>query len=87
MITPQQAEFLAAHHMQEYVNACGCKTPQDVANALTKLVSVCGSFMCPVAGHQYTVGRMQEITDFIAQHPEFETKLNVERQSKLEILQ
>jgi hypothetical protein len=67
MITQQEAEKFAKQHMTDYVNACNCKTQEDVANVLMKLASVCGVGMCAVVGHADAVARMQGTTDFISE--------------------
>ena len=66
MIEQKDAELLAQEKMQEFVNACGCNTNADVANALMKLASVCGVGMCAVVGRAEAVLRMQGTADFIA---------------------
>lgn len=65
MLTAVQAELLAQQHMQEYVNACGCGTPQDVANVLMKLVSMCGLGMCAVVGREEAVARLRGTADYV----------------------
>ena len=65
MISAKEAEILARKHMQDYLNSCNCKTSEDVANVLMKLVSVCGCGMCVVVGNVDAVARMQGTTDFI----------------------
>lgn len=66
MITPQQAEELANKTVETYVNACGCRDVQDVANVLMKLVSMCGLGMCATVGQPEAVARLQGTTDYIA---------------------
>lgn len=66
MITPKQAEALAQKTMQDYVNACKCDTPQDVANALMKLVSMCGLGMCATVGQPEAVERLESTAAYIA---------------------
>ena len=66
MITPQQAENLAHKTVEDYVNACGCKSHEDVANVLMKLVSMCGLGMCATVGQAEAVARLQGTTDYIA---------------------
>jgi hypothetical protein len=66
MLTAAQAEALAQQRMQDYVNACGCQSHEDVANVLMKLASMCGLGMCAVVGHDEAVARMQGTTDYIA---------------------
>jgi hypothetical protein len=66
MLTAKQAEALAQQAMQDYVNKCGCNTPQDVANVLMKLVSMCGLGMCATVGQREAVDRLQGTTDYIA---------------------
>lgn len=66
MITPQQAEELAQKTIQDYVNACGCRDTQDIANALMKLASMCGLGMCATVGQPEAVSRMQGTTNHIA---------------------
>jgi hypothetical protein len=66
MLTAEQAELLAQQRMQDYVNACGCETHEDVANVLMKLVSMCGLGMCAVVGQEEAVARLQGTTDYIA---------------------
>lgn len=65
MITPQAAEALAQKTMQDYVNACKCDTPQDVGNALMKLVSMCGLGMCATVGQPEAVARLEGTTAYI----------------------
>ncbi|WP_295441577.1 hypothetical protein [uncultured Thiodictyon sp.] len=67
MVTPQAAEKLARDALQRYVNACGCNTPEDSANVMMKLVSMCGLAMCAVVGQPEAVDRLQGTTDYIAQ--------------------
>lgn len=66
MITPNEAEKLANKAVQDYVNACGCNSLEDVGNALMKLASMCGLGMCATVGHEEAVARMQGTTDYIA---------------------
>ena len=66
MIAPQEAEALAQKTMQDYVNACNCDTPQDVGNALMKLVSMCGLGMCATVGQPEAVERLEGATAYIA---------------------
>lgn len=70
MITPQEAEALAQRYMQEYVNACGCDTVQDVGNALMKLVSMCGLGMCATVGQAEAVARLEGTAAYIAKTQE-----------------
>lgn len=65
MITPQEAEALAQKTMQDYVNACKCDTPQDVGNALMKLVSMCGLGMCATVGQPEAVARIEGTAAYI----------------------
>lgn len=65
MITSKDAETLARQHMQEYVNACNCQPPEDVANVLMKLVSVCGIGMCAVVGNTDAVARLNGTANFV----------------------
>ena len=65
MITPQKAESLAQKMMQDYVTACKCDTPQDVANALMKLVSMCGLGMCATVGQPEAVARLEGTAAYI----------------------
>ena len=67
MITPKEAEALAQKAMQDYVNACKCDTPQDVGNALMKLVSMCGLGMCATVGQPEAVKRLEGAASYIAQ--------------------
>lgn len=66
MITPKEAEELAQKAMQDYVNACKCDTPQDVGNALMKLVSMCGLGMCATVGQPEAVKRLEGTAAYIA---------------------
>jgi hypothetical protein len=66
MITPQDAEKLANKTIEDYVNACGCRNEQDVANVLMKLSSMCGLGMCAVVGQVEAVDRMRGTADHIA---------------------
>lgn len=70
MITPQEAEALAQKTMQDYVNACKCDSAQDVANALMKLVSMCGLGMCAVVGQPEAVDRLEGTAAYIAKTQE-----------------
>lgn len=70
MITPKEAEALAQTAMQNYVNACGCNSPQDVANVLMKLVSMCGLGMCAVVGQPEAVERLEGTAAYIAKTQE-----------------
>lgn len=66
MISPAAAEALAQEAMQKYVNACNCQNVQDVANALMKLVSMCGLGMCATVGRDEAVSRLQGTADYVA---------------------
>ena len=66
MITEAEAEKLAQQKMQEYVNACGCDTVEDVGNALLKLVSMCGLAMCATVGQHEAVARLEGTAAHIA---------------------
>ena len=66
MIKPKEADKLANTTVQDYVNACNCDTPQDVANVLMKLASMCGLGMCGVVGQEEAISRMQGTADYIA---------------------
>lgn len=66
MIFPQEAETLAQGTLENYINSCDCKTPQDVANVLMKLISMSGLAMCSVVGQQEAVARLQGTTNRIA---------------------
>lgn len=66
MITAKEGEALAQKFMQDYVNACGCQSTQDVANVLMKMVSMCGLGMCATVGQPEAVARLQGTTDYIA---------------------
>lgn len=66
MITPQEAEALAQQAMQRYVADCKCETPQDVGNALMKLVSMCGLGMCATIGQEEAVARLQGTSEYIS---------------------
>jgi len=66
MINPKETEKLANKTVEDYVNACGCQSEQDVANALTKLASMCGLGMCAVVGQRDAVSRLQGTTNHIA---------------------
>lgn len=70
MIAPSEAEALAQKAMQDYVNSCRCDTPQDVANALMKLVSMCGLGMCAVVGQPEAVSRLEGTAAHIAKTQE-----------------
>lgn len=65
MITSQEAEALAQQAMQRYVADCKCGTPQDVGNALMKLVSMCGLGMCATVGPEEAVARLRGTTEYI----------------------
>ncbi len=78
MITPKEAESLAQKTMQDYVNACKCDTPQDVGNALMKLVSMCGLGMCATVGQHEAVARLEGTAEYIAKTQEGRN-WNVER--------
>lgn len=66
MITAQQADQLANKTIEDYVNACGCRNEQDVANVLMKLASMCGLGMCAVVGHGEATNRMRGTAEYIA---------------------
>lgn len=66
MITPQQAEALANKTIEDYVNACGCRNEQDVANVLMKLASMSGLGMCAVVGQLEAGRRMRDTAEYIA---------------------
>ena len=66
MITPRDAETLAQQTMQRYVAECKCGTPEDVGNALMKLVSMCGLGMCATVGQEEAVARLQGTADYIS---------------------
>lgn len=66
MLSHSQAEALAQQHMQDYVKACECASHNDVANALMKLVSMCGLGMCAVVGQEEAAARLQGTADYIA---------------------
>lgn len=66
MISPIDAEELAQKTMQDYVHLCQCGNVNDVANALMKLVSMCGLGMCATVGQEEAVSRLQGTTDYIA---------------------
>ena len=70
MKTAKEAETLAQQAMQDYVNKCGCQTKEDVANALMKLVSMCGLGMCAVVGQPEAVARLQGTTNHVAKTQE-----------------
>ncbi len=67
MITPKEAEELARVTMEQYIARCKCESIEDVANALMKLVSMCGLGMCATVGQEDAVNRLQRTTDYIAQ--------------------
>lgn len=80
MLTPKLAEALAQQTMQRYVNQCKGDTPEDVANVLMKLVSMCGLGMCAVVGQPEAVARLQGTTDYIRETQEgVNWKAEVER--------
>lgn len=66
MITPKEAGVLAHQTLEDFVNKCGCKDTQDVANVMMKLVSMCGLGMCAAVGRDEAVDRLQQTTDYIA---------------------
>lgn len=66
MISQEAAEELAQQAMQDYIALCMCDTPQDVANALMKLTSMCGLGMCAVVGQQEAVTRLEGTAAYIA---------------------
>lgn len=66
MITPQESEALAQKTMQDYVNSCKCDSADDVANALMKLVSMCGLGMCAVVGQPEAVDHLEGAVAYIA---------------------
>jgi hypothetical protein len=78
MITTQEAEALAQQTMQQYVASCGCDSREDIANALVKLISMCGLGMCAVIGQPEAVAWLQGTTDYIAKTQEGKN-WNVER--------
>lgn len=65
MVTPKEAETLAHKTVQEYVNACGCNSTEDVSNVLMKLVSMCGLAMCATVGQRETIDRLIGTADYI----------------------
>ncbi|MEE7625402.1 hypothetical protein V3O24_04450 [Methylobacter sp. Wu8] len=67
MITPQEAEKLAAETIKNYMNACQLQTTQDAGNALMKLVSMAGLAMCATVGQKEAVDRLQGTAAYIAQ--------------------
>ncbi len=73
MINPEQAEELATKHMQDYVNACGCRDVEDVGNVLMKLVSVCGLAMIATQGQDVAVARLEGTAQHLAK-PQFRGK-------------
>lgn len=66
MITSQEAEALAQKAMQDYIAQCECNSTEDVGNALTKLVSMCGLGMCATIGQPEAVARLEGTAAYIA---------------------
>lgn len=70
MITQQEAEALATKHVQEYVNACGCETIEDVGKALMKMLSVTGQAILATQGQADAVAIVSATAEHLAK-PEF----------------
>ena len=70
MIKPDDAEVLATAKLQEYVNACGCDTIEDVGNVLMKLLSVTGMALVATQGQDKAVAMMDGTAAHLAK-PEF----------------
>ena len=66
MVTQQEAEALAHTHIQNYLDACNLDTAQDAGNALMKLCSISGVFMCASVGYEEAVSRMDGTAKFIS---------------------
>ena len=64
MVTPSEAETLAQSAIETYVNGCQCKTVDDVANVVTKLMSMAGLALCGVKGQSGAI----EIIESVALH-------------------
>lgn len=70
MIKPADAEKLATQKIQEYVNACGCMTVDDVGNVLMKLLSTTGQALVATQGQDAAVAMLEGTAQHLAK-PEF----------------
>jgi hypothetical protein len=59
VIKPADAEKLATQKIQEYVNACGCLTVEDVGNVLMKLLSTTGQALIATQGQDTAVAMLE----------------------------
>lgn len=66
MVTQQEAEAMAKAAIEKYLTDCKLEDETDAGNALMKLVSLAGVFMCATVGQADAVARLQGTTDFIA---------------------
>ena len=69
MITQQEAEKLARKHVQEYVNACGCATVEDVGNVLLKMLSVTAVSIMAANGKEVAISMLEGTAGFIEEQP------------------
>lgn len=70
MITPKEAEKLATTHVQEYVNACGANSLEDLGNILLKLLSVTGQAILATQGQETAVAMLEGTAKHLAK-PDF----------------
>ena len=68
MIKSKQAEVLACETVKTYLKSCDCKTPQEVANVLMMLTSVCGLCTLQHVGKDEAVARLRGTANFVAKH-------------------
>lgn len=77
MITQLEAEALATKKVQEYVNACGCNTVEDIGKVLLKLLSTTGQAMVATQGQAVAVDMVAATAEHLAK-PEFNTPYKME---------
>jgi hypothetical protein len=70
MITPEEAQKLAIKHIEEYVNACQCRTVEDVGNVLLMLLSTTGHSIVSTQGQEIAIGMLIATAQRLAK-PEF----------------
>ena len=68
MIKSKEAEVLACGTVKTYLTSCDCKTPQDIANVLMMLTSVCGLCTLQHVGKDEAVARLRGTANFVAKH-------------------
>lgn len=64
-LAPQEAEVLARKSMQDFVDACGCLSTEDVGDVLMLMVSTCGVGMAAAVGYREATSRLRAAADFI----------------------